>query len=89
MGNGKEKMTDIENDIGTALMMLREAFCKHGLQCPDVVSYSDSINAVSTMRRLRGEIPMSSWEYSKRCEWIDQVNIAGFSLRRSYLNDSK
>jgi hypothetical protein len=74
-------MDDIENDIGTALMRLRQAFGKHGIPCPDVLEYSDGAKAYKAMAPLRHALGPANWGMTSASNPVGEVSLAGFSLR--------
>ena len=74
-------MTDVENDIGTALMRLRQAFAKHDIPCPDVLEYSDGAKAYKAMIPLRHSIGPAHWGMTNKANPVGEVSLAGFSLR--------
>lgn len=74
-------MTDLENDIGTALMRLRTAFAKHGVPCPDVLEYSDQRKAYEAMVPLRHGLGPTNWVMDGDANPFGEAMLAGFKLR--------
>lgn len=74
-------MTEIENDIGTALMKLRNAFAKHSIPCPDVLEYSDQGKAYRAIPELRHALSHHVWVMGKDAKPYGEASLAGFTLR--------
>lgn len=74
-------MNDVENDIGTALLRLRQAFAKHNIPCPDVLEYSDSAKAYKAMVPLRHGLGPAAWGMTSSASPIGEASLAGFTLR--------
>lgn len=74
-------MDDIENDIGTALMRLRQAFARHRIPCPDVLEYSDGSKAYKAMIPLRHALGPANWGMMQSSGTVGEASLAGFSLR--------
>ena len=74
-------MTEAENDIGTALMRLRQAFARHGIPCPDVLEYSDQEKAYRAMAPLRHALGPHVWAMDASARSYGEAMLAGFTLR--------
>jgi hypothetical protein len=74
-------VTDLENDIGTALTRLRYAFAKHGVPCPDVLEYSDCRKGYDAMVRLRHGLGPVNWVMDGDANPFGEAILVGFKLR--------
>lgn len=74
-------MQEVENDIGTALMRLRQAFARHNIPCPDVLEYSNQEKAYAALAPLRHAIGPANWGMTPAANTLGEVSLAGFSLR--------
>lgn len=74
-------MNEIENDIGTALMRLRQVFARHHIPCPDVLGYSENEKAYDALIPLRHAIGPTFWAMDMEALPLGEVSMAGFTLR--------
>jgi len=74
-------MDDIENDIGTALIRLRQAFAKHKIPCPDILEYSDGAKAYKAIIPLRHGLGPANWGMMSSAAPVGEASLAGFTLR--------
>ena len=73
-------MTDLENDIGTALMDLRAAFAWHGVPCPDVLEYLDQAKGYEAAKTLRKSLGPTLWAIGPDAKPWAEVSFAGFTI---------
>ncbi len=74
-------MTDMENEIGTALVRLRQVFAKHNLPCPDVLEYSDTTKAYQSLQALRHQTGPMAWGMRSDASPVGELCLAGITLR--------
>lgn len=80
-------MGDLASDVARALGMLRHAYAKHNLECPDILGYSNRDDAHSAFPALLG-----SMEHNMTMSRLPQgnpyeVGIDGFKIRHNVERD--
>ena len=74
-------MDDLTNDIGTAIMRLRNAFAKHNIPAPDILEWSDGKKGFDAAVALRRVLEANHYTLSASGDTKANALVAGMTLR--------